>query len=414
MKVLGYEINRYKRNKEVEQPQQEINSNSNSKFNNGLLFGSLGGFSSNSAMRLSAVYRAVDLISDSIAMLPLEPQITDKNGYKSKFINHSSYNLLNKQPNKLQSRFTFIKLIVQNILLQGNGFAYIVRDGEGNAIRLQYLRPENVVINYNEVTGTLSYGIAGFKKFVEPCNMLHFKKYTIDGVQGISVLQNAYNTLQISNATEQSANNFFSNGCNLSGILTVAGQLSDTQKEQIRSSWAQAYNSTGSGLAVLQGNMQYSPIQINSKDAQLLESRQFNLTDIARFFGISPVLLGDLSHSSYSTIEATMLSFLSQTLQPFLELLELEFSNKLFRPSESNLSVNFDDTKLIKTDKTALASYYQNLFNCGVLTINDIRKDLGLSKIENGDNSFIQLNLSTVNNIVESKTEEDKTKELKK
>ncbi|KAA6333331.1 hypothetical protein EZS27_018244 [termite gut metagenome] len=406
MKVLGYNIHISKRNdtQTPQPPPQQESNNNNSNFSNGLLFGSLGGFSSNSAMRLSAVYRAVDLISDSIAMLPLETQITDSNGYKSKFINHPTYSLLNKQPNKLQSRFTFIKLIIQNIVVNGNGFAYIVRDGEGNAIRLQYLRPENVIINYNELAGTLSYGIAGFKKFVEPCNMLHFKKYTIDGVQGISVLANAFNTLQISNNTEQAANNFFSNGCNLSGVLTVQGQLSDTQKEQIRSSWAQAYNSTGSGLAVLQGNMQYSPIQINSKDAQLLESRQFNLTDIARFFGISPVLLGDLSHSSYSTIEATMLSFLSQTLQPFLELLELEFSNKLFRPSETNLSVNFDDSKLIKTDKVALASYYSQLFNIGSMTINDIRKDLGMPKIDGGDNSFVQLNLSTVKNIVGNDT----------
>jgi HK97 family phage portal protein len=407
MKVLGYNIHISKRNdtqtpQPQPQPQQESNNNSN--FSSGLLFGGLGGFSSNGAMRLSAVYRAVDLISDSIAMLPLETQITDGNGYKSKFTNHPTYSLLNKQPNRLQSRFTFIKLIIQNILLQGNGFAYIVRDAEGNAIRLQYLRPENVVINYNEVTGSLSYGIAGFKKFVEPCNMLHFKKYTVDGVTGISVLQNAFNTLQISNATEQAANNFFSNGCNLSGVLTVQGQLNDTQKEQIRSSWAQAYSGTGSGLAVLQGNMQYSPIQINSKDAQLLESRQFNLTDIARFFGISPVLLGDLSHSSYSTIEATMLSFLSQTLQPFLELLELEISNKLFRPSENNLSVNFDDSKLIKTDKAAIGNYYQTLFNIGAMTINEVRKDIGLNKIVGGDNSFVQLNLSTVKNIVENDT----------
>ncbi|KAA6322618.1 hypothetical protein EZS27_027855 [termite gut metagenome] len=401
MRFFNYNINLQKRSK-PEQPNPAYNPN----FSNALLFGGLGGFSSNSAMKLSAVYRAVDLISDSIAMLPLEPMQTDSNGYKSKAINHYSYKLLNKQPNSLMSRFTFIKLIVQSILLNGNGFARIIRDNEGNAIRLQFLRSENVIVNYNELQQTLDYRATGVKKVIESCDMLHLKKYSTDGVNGISVLANAFNTLQISNNTEQAASNFFSNGCNLSGVLTVQGQLSDAQKEQIRQSWQQAYSGSGSGLAVLQGSMDYKPIQINSKDAQLLESRQFNVSDIARFFGLSPVMLGDLTHSSYSTIEATQLSFLSQTLQPYLELIELEFGNKLFRPSESNLSVNFDDQKLIKTDKAALSQYYKTLFDGGIMTTNEIRKEIGLNRVSNGDNNFIPLNLSTLNNIIQPKITE--------
>lgn len=370
-------------------------------FNDALTFACGNSFSSNKEMCLSTVYRAVDLISDSIAMLPLECQITDKNGYKSKHINCTTYKLLNQKPNQLMSRFTFIKLLVQSVLLKGNGFAYIKRNGSGDATELQYIRPENVNIMYNELSGKLMYLITGLKKQVEPCNMIHIKKYTIDGVNGISVLENAKNTLNIACNTEQAAGNFFKNGCNLSGVLTVQGQLNDKQKQDIKTSWQQAYNgnSAGNGLAVLQGNMAYQPIQINSKDAQLLESRLFNITDIARFFGISPVLLGDLSHSSYSTIEATQLAFLSQTLQPWLELIELEFTNKLFKPSEDNLSVNFDDSKLIKTDKAALATYYQQLFNISAITPNEIRKQLGLNAVDGGDNTFMQLNMTTTNDI---------------
>jgi HK97 family phage portal protein len=369
-----------------------------------LNFSTFSSFTSgDAAMKLSAVYRAVDLISDSIAMLPLEVQlVTD--GYKTKHINHTAYDLLNKQPSNLMSRYTFIKLLVSSVILRGNGFAYIQRDGAGNATSLIFLRPENVAISYNELTGKLNYYSSQVKGVIEPCNILHFVKYSLDGINGISVLQNARNTLGLSYDTEAQAAQFYKSGCNLQGVLTAEGQLNETQINNIKSSWNKAYagNGVGSGLAVLQGNMTYQPIQISSKDAQLIESRQFNLTDIARFFGISPVMLGDLTHSSYSTIEATQLAFLSQTIQPWLELFELEFSRKIFKPSEKNLSVNFDDSKLIKTDKSALATYYQQLFNISAITPNEIRREIGLNSIDGGDSTYMQLNMSTTKNINEN------------
>ena len=184
-------------------------------------------------------------------------------------------------------------------------------------------------------------------------------------------------------------------------MLTVQGQLTQKQKEDIRSSWNQAYNNGGNGLAVLQGNMSYQPIQLSASDAQMLESRQYNVQDIARFFGISPVLLGDLSHSSYSTIEATQNQFLLHTLQPYISMIESEFNRKLLKPSESNLHINLDETALLKTDKTALASYYTQLLNSGVLCVNEVRKELGYSEIEGGDKHIIpysKVNDNTINN----------------
>lgn len=161
---------------------------------------------------------------------------------------------------------------------------------------------------------------------IEPINMLHLLKNSYDGISGISVLSYAARTIKTSSSTEQSAQSFFENGCNLSGILTVNGQVSAKQKEEIRSSWRQAYNNGGNGLAVIPGNMSYQAVQVNAADAQMLESRQYNVQDIARFFGISPVLLGDLSHASYSTIEAVQNEFLLHTLQPYITMIENEFN----------------------------------------------------------------------------------------
>lgn len=378
-------------------------------YSDALNFNNYSSFSANYAMRLSAVYRAVELISDSIAMLPIYVQFTDNDGYKTRYNEHSTNKLLNNQPNSIMTRYQFIKLLMIDVMLRGNGFAYIRRDDIGNCIELVYLRPDTVTIDYNELTRELKYRCNTIQGVVEPCNMIHLLKYSTDGIHGVSILQNAKNTLALTSDTEKQAHNFFKSGCALSGVLTVQGQLQDKQKEQIRSSWNSAYNSDGGGLAVLQGNMSYQPISINATDAQLLESRLFNISDIARFFSISPVLLGDLSKSSYSTLEQSQLQFLSQTLQPYIVMIEQEFSRKIFRPSELNLSVNIDEKALIMTDKAALASYYVQLQQNGLMTANEIRKELGLPAIENGDSTVMQAQYlqQQNNNMVKSDVEDD-------
>lgn len=378
-------------------------------YSDALNFNNYSSFSANYAMRLSAVYRAVELISDSIAMLPIYVQFTDNDGYKTRYNEHSTNKLLNEQPNSIMTRYQFIKLLMIDVMLRGNGFAYIKRDDVGNAVELQYLRPDTVTIDYNELTRELKYRCNMVTGIIEPCNIIHLVKYSNDGIHGISILQNAKNTLALTSDTEKQASNFFKSGCALSGILKVQGQLSDAQKQQIKSSWNSTYNGENSGLAVIQGNMDYQQIAVNAADAQLLESRLFNVSDIARFFSISPVLLGDLSKSSYSTLEQSQLQFLSQTLQPYITMIEQEFSRKIFRPSEINLSINIDEKALIMTDKAALSAYYVQLLQNGIMTTNEIRKELGLSAVENGDVTVMQAQYlqQQQNNMVNTDVEDD-------
>lgn len=339
-----------------------------------------------SAMNISAVYRATEIISDSVAMLPIK--IKDNKATHTEEISTHPLNLVFES--NILTKYNLIKLLIQSVLLKGNGFAYIERGNDGTVVNLRFLQNNDVVINYDKQKDKLYYtsDLIGQKK-IEPCNMIHLVKNSYDGINGVSVISYASRAVKLSNNTENSANSFFTNGCNLSGVLTVQGQLNDKQRNDIRNSWNQAYSNGGNGLAILQGNMAYQPIQLNAADSQLLESRQFNVQDIARFFGISPVLLGDLSHSSYNTIEATQNQFLLHTLQPYITLVEQEFTRKLFKPSEKNLSINLDETALLKTDKTALASYYGSLLDKGVLCVNEVRKELGYSPINGGDRHLI-------------------------
>lgn len=387
MKIFGYNITKEERgidNATITYP----------SFSDALNFSALS--NNAGAMNISAVYRATEIISDSIAMLPIKVKVTNEN-HKEELPNHS-LNFVFK--NNVLTKYNFIKLLIQSVLLKGNGFAYIERANDGTVVNLRFLESQDVQIYYTKSKNDLYYTCStiGNKK-IEPCNMIHLLKNSYDGINGISVITFATRSINISNNTENSAKSFFNNGCNLSGVLTVQGQLSQQQRQDIRNSWNQAYSNGGNGLAVLQGNMSYQPIQLSAKESQMLESRMYNVQDIARFFGISPVLLGDLSHSSYSTIEATQNQFLLHTLQPYITMVEEEFSRKLLKPSESNLSINLDETALLKTDKTALASYYSTMVNTGVMCVNEVRSELGLSAIDGGDKHIVAYTKITDNTI---------------
>lgn len=365
-----------------------------------LTYNSTTGYSTNKSMLLSTVYRCVEVISDSVAQLPLEPYLIDSNGYKMKYTNHPTYNLLNKEPNPRMSRFTFIKTLVVSTLLKGNGYAYIERDIKGNAVALYFLPADSVtVIAPTTLKDTVKYSVQGIGN-VEDCNMIHILNFSYDGIVGISTLQHAKNTLGLATDSEAHAAGFFKGGANLSGILTVQGASTPQQRQKLKADWQTAFSSssgTPNGIAVLEGNISFSPVTVNPSDAQLLETRLFNVIDICRFFGVSPVKAFDLSKSSYSTVEATELAFLTDTLAPLLEKIELEFERKLYKPSEKDsIDVRFDTATLLRADKQSLANYYQTLFNIGVISPNEIRKQIDLPSLEGGDNTFVQVNIQTL------------------
>lgn len=396
MKILGLNIT-----KATKQETENRNANYLPVFSDALTFSGIG--NNYGAMNLSAVYRAVEIISDNIAMLPIKVKVKDKQHTDD--IEHPLQFVFN---DGICTKYIFIKMLIQSVLLKGNGYAYIERHNDGTVKALRYVDSGDVQIHYNKNTKELYYtsSIVSPKK-IEACNMIHLLKNTYDGITGTSILSFATRSLKTANNTENSASNFFTNGCNLSGVLTVQGQLTAQQRQDIKNSWNQAYTNGGNGLAVLQGNMEYKPIQLSASESQMLESRQFNVTDIARFFGISPVLLGDLTHSSYSTIEATQNQFLLHTLQPYITMVEMEFSRKLLKPSESNLTVVLDETALLKTDKTALAQYYGTLLDKGILCINEVRRELGYSEISGGDKHLIaytDITQNTINNEDGNKT----------
>lgn len=367
-------------------------------------------------MLLSTVYRCVDLISDSVGVLPLETYLLDSLGYKRPHFNHPIYDILNLEPNENMTRFTFFKTLMTSVLLRGNGYAYIERDNSNRVVQLEYLPSENVSMEWVTIDGKSRkrYRVIGKESLVEPRDIFHVLNFSYDGHTGVSTLTHARETLGLASDSESHAAGYFKGGGSMAGVLTVEGaRLTTDQKDDIYKTWGNRTNPvTGSpnGIVVLEQNMKYQPISVSPKDAQLLESRQFNVLDICRFFSVSPVKAFDLSRSSYSTVEAEQLGYLADTVLSIITKIELEINRKIFLPSERKvMKAEFNTAAILRTDKAAQGEYWNKMFQVGAATPNEIRREMNLPKMENGDQAFVQVNVQTLDNAVKDRVIDEPT-----
>ena len=359
-------------------------------------------------MLLSTVYRCVDLISDSVAVLPLKTYLLDEGGFKKEYKTHPAYMILDLEPNEDMTRFVFFKTLMASVLLTGNGYAYIERDRNLNLLQLVYIPTSQVTIVYiTDKNGIMRkrYQVVGFKELVEPKDMIHVLNFSYDGIIGVSTLTHARQTLGIAAKSEEHASGFFESGGAVSGILTVEDKrLDKKQKDQIYETWGERMSQHPNGIAVLEGNMKYQPITVSPKDSQLLESRQFNVVDNCRFFSVSPVKAFDLSKSSYSTVETTQLQYLTDTALAVITKIEQEINRKVFLRSErGRIIAEFDTSAILRTDKAAQAAYWKDMFYVGAASPNEIRRENNLSRVDNGDKVFVPVNTQTVDNALMQK-----------
>lgn len=359
-----------------------------------------------SPMTLSAVYAAIELITNSIAQCPIH--IRDNGG-----------NILKDHPlnfiftNNLMSKYMIIKSLLKDMYLFGNGLAYIERKS-GIPTHLIYIPHNQYTIMYNEVSRELYYQIPSISnKKIKPQDVIHIYKNSNDGIQGKGLKVYACNSISLAKSTEAAAKGYFDSGCAVNGILKSSKHLSRKQQQDIQTAWNTAKaSSTTNNIAVMPVDLDYIVLSNNANDSQLLETRLYNIQEIARFFNINPVLLGDLSHSSYSTIEAAQMEFVVHTLAPLIELIQDELNRKLC--INQDVIIDIDEDHILKADKSATASYLQTLTSAGILSINEARHQLGYEPIEGGDKHMIPYTNLDQNSIEDHATSEDKITEVDK
>ncbi len=334
-----------------------------------------------SATSLSAFFAARELISNSIAQLPINIK------YDNEIRHDHSLNQLFR--NNLISKFNLMKQLIQDVIDWGDAVCYIERAQDGTPINLIYCPRGKYTIEYNENSRKLRYKIDYIQRFVEPKDVIHLYKNNIsNGVQGRSLVGYANSILELAKSTDKAAKNYYSSGCAITGALSIKGTRKDS-KEKARQAFADVHSgSNASGLVILDDDMQYTPISSNANESQMLETRLFNVSEIARFFNINPVLLGDLSKSSYNTIEAANIEFVTHTLMPYITMIECEFNRKLINENVG-FSIDLDERYLIRGDNNSTAQYYSTLVTNGIISRNEARRGLGLPPLDGLDEIII-------------------------
>jgi HK97 family phage portal protein len=350
------------------------------------------------ALQTTAVYACVRILAETIASLPFHTYRYTLNG-KEKAIEHPIYYLLHSEPNPEMTSFVFRETLMGHLLLWGNAYAQIIRDGRGRVIALYPLLPNKMIVNRND-QGQLYYQYEkdGQSYFLNRYEVLHIPGLGFDGLIGYSPIAMAKNAIGMAIATEEYGAKFFANGANPGGVLEHPGVVKDPAR--IRESWNAVYQGSGNAhrVAVLEEGMKFQSIGIPPEQAQFLETRKFQLNEIARIFRIPPHMIGDLEKSSFSNIEQQSLEFVMYTLDPWVVRWEQAIQRALFSEIEKRQyfgKLNVDG--LLRGDYQSRMNGYAVGRQNGWLSSNDIRELENLNRIPNelgGDLYLINGNMT--------------------
>lgn len=383
-----------------DKPQDALNGSGYS-----FLFGrSTAGQSVNahSAMQLSAVYACVRILAESIAALPLHFYRYTDTGSKQKAVDHPLYWLLHDEPNPEMSSFTFRETLMTHLLLWGNAYAQIIRNGRGEVIALYPLMPDRMTVD-RDARGHIYYEYArsdsdantlGKKSSVilSPEDVFHIPGLGFDGLVGYSPIAMAKQAIGMGLACDEYGAAFYQNGAQPGGVLEHPNVVKDPKR--VRESWNAIYQGSRNAhrIAVLEEGMTYKPISISPEQAQFLETRKFQIDEIARIFRVPPHMIGDLEKSSFANIEQQSLEFVKYTLAPWISRWEQAIQRSLLLQSErTRYFARFNVEGLLRGDYQSRMNGYAVARQNGWMSANDIRELESLDMIpdEQGGNLYL-------------------------
>ena len=382
------------------------------------------------SMQMTAVYSCVRILSEAVASLPLNVYRYTDTGGKEKAIDHSLYRLLHDEPNPEMSSFIFRETLMTHLLLWGNAYAQIIRNGKGEVIALYPLMPDRMTVDRdsngglyykyrksNDDAPTMESGVVS----LAPSDVLHVPGLGFDGLVGYSPIAMAKNAIGLAIAAEEYGSKFYANGAAPSGVLEHPGTLKDPTR--VRDSWNSTFGgSTNSHkVAVLEEGMKYTPISISPNEAQFLETRKFQINEIARIFRVPPHMVGDLEKSSFSNIEQQSLEFVKYTLDPWVIRWEQALYRTLLSEEEKkSYFFKFNVEGLLRGDYQSRMQGYATARQNGWMSANDIRELEDLDRIPaelGGDLYLINGNMLPLEsagafaNISPTTTEKEETNE---
>lgn len=361
---------------------------------------SFGGFfagvsiTEESSLTISAFFSAVRIISEDIASLPLHLYLR-RNGSRERAVFRPEYDVMHLKPNNYQTAFTLRQAMVANALLRGAAYAEKERNGKGEVIGLHLIKNDDIKTRLT-ADGELVHDIGG-KRYGQD-EIFYFPAFSTDGVTGRSLLRVARESLGLSKATEHYGSSYFENGANPGGVLETEKRLTDPDAiERLRESWNSRHKGPkkNGGVAILEDGMTYRQIGIPPEDSQFLETRQFQISEIARWFRLPPHMLGDLENATYSNIEQQSLDYVKYSLRPWLVRLEQEYQRQLL-PDALQGPYYFEHNVdgLLRGDVESRYNAYAVGRQWGWLSANDIRRMENMNLIDGGDDYLVPLNMT--------------------
>lgn len=361
--------------------------------------------SAEAAMKISAVFRAVDLVSSSIAAMTLQLKrwnrakkyFTMYDNGQGKMINY----LLSVRANERQNAYTFLKYLVSDMLLHGNAFVLPKYDSSYNVKAFLLLDPFAVSYDMYRNTYHVSDAVNGISGDYTADQILHFKNFcNNNGYWGRSTVHYAAITLGIAATADRETLNRFATGGRVKGFLQNnqttqgVGEFQDEQMQGMANDIMERV-AAGDDIFVVKGDAKFNQMSMSSADMQFLESRKFTIQDVARFFGVPKSKLFDDSNSTYKSAEAANIAFYTDALQPLVKEIEQEFNSKMLGPElYMDYKYKFDISGIYALDLMSKARYEQSQLNTGQATVNDLRRAEDREPVEGGDDVLLSVNLA--------------------
>ena len=349
------------------------------------------------ARQMTAVSACIKVISETLGQISADVYKNSTNG-KELAPTHSLFKIIHTSPNKIMTSTVFHQTMAATALEMGNSYARIWRDKYMNVTELQIIPFADVKVKLSEDKRSVYYEVEGIDKIFQSWEILHIKGPGYNGIVGYSPLRIHANALGLGLAEQQFASKYFANGAVLSGLITVPGKATPDILERIRNTFQQTFGSSKNAnkTMVLDNGMTYQANSANAEQSQLLESRKFSVTEIARIFRVPPHMIGDLTQSTNNNIEHQGLEFSKYTMIPWVRRFEQEYNSKLFKENEKEIYfVRFNVESLQRGDTITRTKMYVQAIQNGWLSPNEARQMEGFNKREGGDIYLTPLNMTT-------------------
>jgi len=359
------------------------------------------------AMQISTVFSCVKVLAESVGMLPLNLfEVTGTS--REKATDHALHALFRFGPNDYMTAQEYKELIMVHLALRGNHYSFINKVN-GRIHELLPLNPDAVIPRISNdwgVTYTVTFSNGEVKELAQ-ADILHIRLQTLDGLTGLSPIQWAKNTLGLAKATENHGSRLFKNGARPSGGFKTSATLKDDQFKRLQERLELVSGESQLKPFILEGGLEWVNVAMSNEDAQFLETRKYQRSEICGIFRVPPHMIADLEKATFSNIEHQGLSYVQHTLMPYLTRMEERFSKSLLSPSEQKkYTPKFNATALLRGDMTARSAYYTQQIQNGVLSPNEIRALEDMNPRDGGDIYLTPLNMAVNGKPQETQTNE--------